>query len=265
MERVVTCNETLRVQAYFDGEVDGPSALAIERHLEGCAECQAWLEDLERGRAQVRRDVGDEIAPAALHTRVTHALDAADRGAQSGLRPAPVWRLRAFWMGAVSGVGTLAATAVLAFLLLSPLLSEPLLDNLVSQHVGSLLPGHLISVASSDHHTVKPWFAGHADVSPIVEDFSAQGFRLLGGRSDYIAKQRAAVVVYQHGLHVINVFSWRDDSYRALRDSSRDGYHLLFWRVRDLRYCAVSDAGWSELEELQRLMLGVGARDRPGA
>jgi hypothetical protein len=63
-------------------------------------------------------------------------------------------------------------------------------------------------VVSTDRHSVRPWFAGHADVSPVVADFEAQGYKLIGGRADYFDHQRATVVAYQHGVHVINVFSW---------------------------------------------------------
>jgi anti-sigma factor RsiW len=49
------------------------------------------------------------------------------------------------------------------------------------------------------------WFAGHADVSPVVTDFDQQGYRLIGERADYFEHQRAAVVVYQHGAHVLGL------------------------------------------------------------
>ena len=35
------CAESLRVQAYFDDEVDGVTAAEIERHAEHCAACRS--------------------------------------------------------------------------------------------------------------------------------------------------------------------------------------------------------------------------------
>ena len=114
---------------------------------------------------------------------------------------------RSFWTGAFSGIGGTAIAAAIAFFLVLPIWSVRLSNEIVSAHVRSLMPAHLIDVVSTDKHTVKPWFAGHADVSPVVADFEAQGYRLIGGRADYIDHQRSAVVVYQHGAHVINVFT----------------------------------------------------------
>jgi anti-sigma factor RsiW len=124
------------------------------------------------------------------------------------------------------------------------------------------MPAHLIDVESTDRHTVKPWFAGHTDVSPVVADFNEQGYRLVGGRADYFDHQRAAVVVYQHGPHIINVFSWAGTE-RVLKDTTRNGYHLAFWKAGNLEYCAVSDTGWEELLGLVRLLKDLAARDTP--
>ena len=123
------------------------------------------------------------------------------------------------------------------------------------------MPEHLIDVVSTDKHTVKPWFAGHTDVSPVVADFDSQGYRLIGGRADYFDHQRAAVVVYQHGSHVINVFSWAAERGGLPRDTTRNGYHMAFWRTGNLAYCAVSDTGWDELQGLVRLLQDLGAHD----
>ena len=171
------------------------------------------------------------------------------------------WRTRPFWLGTVGGFGGTAVAATLAFFLLSPSLTRPLLDDLLAAHVRSLMPSHLIDVESTDQHTVKPWFAGHTDVSPVVADFAQQGYRLIGGRADYLDRQRSAVVVYQHGPHVINVFSWASSRRTLPKDTTRNGYHMAFWKSGDLEYCAVSDTGWDELLGLERLLRNLSAHD----
>ena len=272
------CPESLRVQAYFDAELDAVTAADIERHIEHCADCRALLKDLEQMRTVLRRDLGYDRAPPALRAKIMGALDqegATEMSLPAG-RPQPAGRSqlrervsqrrpRSFWMGALGGAGGTAIAATLAFLFLVPRLTNPLLDELVSAHVRSLMPAHLIDVVSTDKHTVKPWFAGHTDVSPVVADFEAQGYRLIGGRADYLDHQRSAVVVYQHGAHVINVFSWAGNE-RALPDNAtRSGYHFAFWREGDLDYCAVSDTGWDELMGLVRLLRDTAAGVAPGA
>jgi anti-sigma factor RsiW len=251
----VQCAESLRVQAYFDGEVDAVSAADIERHVGHCSECRALLQDLETVRAAMRRDISYAAAPPALRAQIASALDQEAAGQPTAATPAPrVWRARSFWTGAFSGLCGAAIAASLAFFLVMPRLADPLTHELLSAHVRSLMPSHLIDVESTDRHTVKPWFAGHADVSPVVADFESQGYRLIGGRADYIDQQRAAVVVYQHGAHVINVFSWAAAGRPLPSNTTRNGYKLAFWQQGDIQYAAVSDTGWDELLGLTRLL-----------
>jgi anti-sigma factor RsiW len=253
----VQCAESLRVQAYFDGEVDAVSAAEIERHVEHCGACRELLQDLEKVRRALRRGISYAAAPPALRTQVLEALDQETDAAPRKPRPARQSRVfggRAFRIGAFSGIGGTAIAAAMAFFIVLPSLVSPLSNEIVSAHVRSLMPAHLIDVVSTDRHTVKPWFAGHADVSPAVADFEAQGYRLIGGRADYIDHQRSAVVVYQHGAHVINVFTWAASGARLPDNTTRSGYHLAFWQQGDIEYCAVSDTGWDELLGLVRLL-----------
>ncbi len=253
------CAESLRVQAFFDGEVDAVSAAELEHHVEHCAECRALLEDLGTVRTALRKNLVYEQAPAQLRSEIMRMLDreAEGEGAERKVSvrlPAPIRPRRNFWTGVLGGAGGMAIAAMLAFFLVIPRFANPLSDQLVNAHVRSLMPSHLIDVVSTDRHTVKPWFAGHADVSPAVVDFESQGYKLIGGRVDYLQNQRSAVVVYQRGAHVINVFSWADNG-RSLPDNlTRSGYHLAFFRAGDLAYCAVSDTGWDELLGLVRLL-----------
>jgi anti-sigma factor (TIGR02949 family) len=256
------CAESLRLQAYFDAELDAVSANEIERHMEHCGECRALLDSLQQLRVSLRQDVKVERAPAELRERLMQALDDEEASVARIRQPPPVRRrLASFWGGAASGFGGAALAAAVGMYFVIPAGADPLQADLVSAHVRSLMPDHLIDVVSTDRHTVKPWFSGHADVSPLVADFDAQGYRLVGGRADYLNRQRAAVVVYEHGKHTINVFSWASDSRALNENDTRNGYHLAFWKIGNLQYCAVSDTGWDELKGLKSLLKDLSSRE----
>jgi anti-sigma factor RsiW len=260
----VQCAEHLAVQAAFDGELDAVAQASVERHAELCPECRALRASLERTRAALRRDLDYGQASPELRARIARGLDAevareAEAASQS-VRPASRWP-RPFWLGAASGLGAAALAATLVFVLLVPLRSASLPDELVTAHLAALRPAHLTEVVSTDRHTVKPWFAGHADVSPVVADFAAQGYTLVGGRADYLEHQRAAVLVYRHGAHLINVFAFAPGRQVLPAATTRRGYHISCWQAADLGYCMVSDAGWDEMQGLARLLQDLAARD----
>ncbi len=269
------CAEMLRVQAYFDGEIDAVSAADIEMHTAHCAECRKMLQDLQQTRTAIRREIARDPAPPELRARILAALDeetptatagaqvagASVTGRQLPRREQSTWRTRPFWIGALSGLGAAAAAAVCAFFVFTTSLTSPLLDSLVAAHVHSLMSSHLIDVVSTDRHTVKPWFAGHTDVSPVVADFTRQGYRLIGGRVDYFDNGRSAVVVYQHGRHVINVFNWATAQRTLPTSVTRNGYHVACWTAGNLQSCAVSDTSWDELQALVRLLRDLGEQD----
>ena len=253
------CAEALRVQAYFDGELDAADAAAAAQHLGGCARCQAMLADLAQARAALR-SAPDIRAPAALRARVSALLDAdEERSAASVTRAG---RSRPFWLGAFAGLGVSSLVAALIVFVMLPAATSPFVDGILSAHLRSLTPDHLIAVVASEQHTVKPWFAGRADVSPTVADFAARGFTLAGGRVDSLPGERAAVLVYRHGRHVVNVFSWADRSAALPRATTRNGYRLLFWRAGDVAYCAVSDTTWDELSTLAALLQAQSAAEQ---
>ncbi len=247
------CAETLGVQAYIDGEVSGAQAAEVERHLEGCAECQAFCEEAAALSDDIRRLAPRFAAPADLRRQVGSILDEEDvrRQVVSIRTKVPS---RDFWTGAFGGAGLTALAAALGLLAILPPAPATLVDQVTSAHTRALMRGRTIAVVSSDHHTVKPWFAGRAPLSPPVTDFAQEGFKLTGGRLDRVAGRPAAVVVYQHGKHEIDLFVWADRGSALPATGLRHGYHSIFWKTGDLDFAAVSDTQTAELADFAGLV-----------
>ena len=250
------CAETLRTQAYIDGEVDGAGAEAVARHIKGCPDCQAICADAAALSDAIRDQAARHRAPTALRLRVERMLaDEAATGSASRANARRAVR-RGFWFGAGAGAGLTGLAAGLALLLTLPPSGAGLSASLIDAHTRAMMTGREIEVVSSDHHTVKPWFAGRVEVSPPVTDFATQGFNLIGGRLDHIAGVRTAVVVYRHGRHAIDLFVWADRGARLPGSGLRHGYRSVLWKSGDLDFAAVSDMQPTELAAFVDLVRG---------
>lgn len=245
----MNCSERLNTQAWLDSELDEHDRRAAKAHIESCAECRAFAAEAMALGDRLRRDGARYRAPEALAARIGERLDHDEETTRqkSGTR-------RGFWFGASSGVGLSAIAAGVAFLLLLPPSGATLLQSVTDTHVRALAGGQTVAVASSNHHTVKPWFAGRVPVSPPVADFGTQGFPLVGGRTASVAGQAAAVLAYRHGKHEIDLFVWADRGARLPASGVRHGYHVQVWKKGDLDFAAVSDTEASELAKFVRLV-----------
>ena len=144
----------------------------------------------------------------------------------------------------------IAAAAVLVAVLLVPR-SPDVGTQLVGNHLRAMqLESHLIDVVSSDHHTVKPWFAGKVSFAPIVKQLESDGYVLKGGRVDIVNGAPAAVLVYEAGRHVIDLYMWpatAGSGGSPLQASQIDGFNLRHWQEGDLTIWSISDASADEL------------------
>ena len=256
----MSCDE-LTLQAYIDGEADAVNALRIEEHVRECAVCAERARFAKSLGPTLREHARSMQAPEALRARILAMVDEAAPGRPATAAASRPWhrdifRLpslqRASWFASGALAASLAAFALVPVLVPNQL---PLETELVSDHLRSLVENHLIDVPSSDQHTVKPWFAGRLDVAPPVPDLTMQGFRLLGGRLDYVGDRKVGVLVYQRRQHVINVFVWADTSTRdeGPRVASRKGFNICSWHGKGLVFWAVSDLNAEELLEFEKV------------
>jgi anti-sigma factor RsiW len=113
----------------------------------------------------------------------------------------------------------------------------------VATHVRATLNDHLIEVASSDRHTVKPWLSARLDYSPPVQDLANEGFALIGGRLDYLERRPVATLVYRYRQHTIDVFV-RPETSRAPTSAPRTlrGFNVARASGPSMDWLAVSDA-----------------------
>ena len=113
----------------------------------------------------------------------------------------------------------------------------------VAAHVRATLGDHLIEVASSDRHTVKPWLSARLDYSPPVQDLANEGFTLIGGRLDYLERRPVATLVYRYRKHTIDVFV-RPETSPAPTSAVRTvrGFNAARASGRSMDWLAVSDA-----------------------
>ncbi|HZX97089.1 MAG TPA: anti-sigma factor [Myxococcales bacterium] len=257
----MTCIETRRLLgAYVDNELDLRGAVEIEEHVGRCPGCGSEERQLRELQASVRTNlIRHEPAPA-FEARLRDALRV--EGLQTlaeATPPAPTpRRRRALRWTALAPLS--AAAAVLMVVALPRLWPRPsdasVADAVIAAHVRSMLANHLTDVASSDQHTVKPWFQGKLDYSVSVSDWAAEGFPLVGGRLDYVEDTPAAALVYRRAQHVVNLFVWpsKRASVDPLQHLARRGYSAYWWTKDGMHYWAVSDLNEPELQKFVELV-----------
>ncbi len=245
----MSCEQTQTVlHGYFDGELDAARAAEFERHLETCSECLAALEAQEKLRSAMQRAQLYEQTPVSLRRNVRANLPAA--------RPAG-FGLSGIWLRWLAAAAAILLIASLGWRVWPGFRGTDNFEaaGVIDAHLRSLQAGHLVDVASTDQHTVKPWFDGKLDFAPPVADFANDGFLLQGGRLDVLRGRSVAALVYGRRKHVVNVFVWpTTQGDHAARSGAQLGYQWVEWRKGGMEFCAVSDTSAADLEELQRLI-----------
>lgn len=247
------------MSAARDDALDKSERRDFDAHFSSCAACQAEMDELHALGRKIAA-VGARKAPASLRARVQKSLRAEARTQGLQGRWSRAWNMGNDRRRSLAMAASLAFAIFLSTLAGYELGSRESSHNLlrrdaVAAHIRSLLQDAPIQVASSDSHTVKPWFAGRVDASPVVRDLSIEGFALLGGRIDYVGGRRVGVLVYKQRQHLITIYFWPSAAADAAAVATRqNGYNLLQWTAAGLDYLAVSDLNLGDMQRLSRLL-----------
>jgi anti-sigma factor RsiW len=244
----MSCDQGRWLHGYFDGELDAARAAEFEAHLRDCTACTQALSTQHALRSALQGAELYASAPSALRDSVRTAMG----GRQAGAHPRTLWR----------SLAAAASVALVAFGLWRTVASARdgaaetrMAAQVLDAHLRSLQLAHLTDVASTDQHTVKPWFAGKLDFAPPVRDLQSAGYPLLGGRLDVVGGRTVAALVYGRGRHVVNVFVWpAGEADEAPRTGDEHGYRWIHWTRGGMRYWAVSDVEAADLRDLGRLL-----------
>jgi len=277
------------IDASIDRELSAADEWRMRAHLAGCAQCRREAQAVQ-AMAKATQSATYYRAPEGLGARIVAALppatstEAADRdaaGRHSG--PGPGRTCKAGWsapswpgLGGLSGGAggppfgfgwlagallVLCALGVAAVLSLHrPSASGEFVDELVASHVRAQISGRDLDVISTDQHTVKPWFNGKIDYAPPVEDLASAGYPLVGGRLDYVGRERVAVLVYHYRKHVVDLYVFPPgDAGPAVTTRqpplTSEGYALDRWHADGMTWWAVTDAEPEALTGLRAALL----------
>ena len=249
-------NDELQMNAYCDSELDPASAIEFERRLAGDETLKAQYNRLLSLRRTVR-SLPQYDVPAGLQARIQSALDA-DRSTLA-VRPVQVGRPRQrSW-----SFQALAAAAVFGAVISSSVMltmerydrHEDVAREVVAGHIRSLLAPQPFDVASSDRHTVKPWFTSRLPESPQVPDLAARGFMLVGGRVDVVGHDPVATIVYKHAKHTVSLTTL--PAGQSVSDQAIAGYNVRSWSDAEFTYIAVSDIPPEDLASFERAFSDV--------
>ncbi|MDE2094359.1 MAG: anti-sigma factor [Burkholderiales bacterium] len=248
------------LNAFVDGELDLLSQREIEQRIEHDDALRGEVQALRRLRQHVRDLADYHPAPEAFRQRIAALVPApATLPARGLVRKGTLQR----WVNWRPMTVSFAALA-LAYLALNlgpwPSAHDARIEReVVASHVRSTLGQHLVDVASSDQHTVKPWLSSKLDFSPPVPQSLLPGSVFLGGRVDYLDGRPVAALVYRQGAHIVNSFVWPAHAAdRAATLSEDRGFRIAHWSRAGMTHWVISDVNRDEFEALVRALEAAG-------
>jgi anti-sigma factor RsiW len=231
-------DDDLLLNAYLDGELDALRAREFEERLATEPELAKAHARMTALRMEIRKDLADDLPSDALRRRIEAQAHARPR------RQFGYWQALAASLIVGAIIGVASTLAVMQWQGTTGIGTQ-----VVAAHIRAMMAPQPIDVASSDRHTVKPWFDGKLAFAPEVIDLAPSGFPLVGGRIDVVGLEPVPALVYRAGKHLISLVEIPEDRggvTSTVRGHER-GFETARWGDARATYWAVTDASPDEM------------------
>jgi anti-sigma factor RsiW len=241
-------DDNLLLHALADQELDAATALALEQRIDANPALAAEYEKI----VVIKTAVTGLEKPSVSKEFAGRIAAIAGSAAPARAGRATTWGIVDWRPLAASVVLTAFLASGATYMLTVPRGETAIEDAIANDHRRSLLAASPIDIASSDRHTVRPWFDSKLGLSPPTTDLSAAGFPLVGGRVEVIAGDAVPTLVYRHNKHLITLVAIPvesgDSATLAPALKVIDGYNMMHWKFGGFQYWAVSDLDPAGLE-----------------
>jgi anti-sigma factor RsiW len=235
----MSCARVETVRLFVDDELQPAAQKDMAAHVADCTECSRAVAEQMAFKKLVRVAANRYPAPPELHAALYRQLHPE--------------RARGWWNWAIS-FASLALVLALGFLLWPNRVgNDPLVAELVDQHVIALSSPNPVDVISEDRHTVKPWFQGKLPFTFNLPELAGSSFSLIGGKVVYLRQSPAAELLYQAGRHKISVFVLQEAPGTTSLVTS-GSFNVKSWVANGLRFYLVTDASDAEADRLVTLL-----------
>lgn len=235
----MSCEWQDKISLFVDDELQGADQQQVSAHLSGCAECTAAVAEHLALKKAVQVGANQYAAPPDLHAAVYRQLH-------------PHARVSFWWKWGMSAVCALLIVVLGYALWPRSSGKDPLLAELVDQHVIALSSPNPVDVISEDRHTVKPWFQGKLPFTFNLPELAGSNYKLIGGKAVYVQQKPGAELLYVIGQHKISVFVLQMPVGRV--SGAQSTFNVKSWDENGLRFYLVTDASDAEAGQLIKML-----------
>jgi anti-sigma factor RsiW len=251
---------------YVDGGCTPEENTGIEDHLVTCTACSAEALARMRLKHATRLAAAERYTPSPdFRMRVELAIEK-PRNPLSSIPfvifprfKFPVltkrWK-QSLWAGAGTLVLVIVVWAVLSG---RSSAREQALAQFLDLHVATMASSNPVDVASSDQHTVKPWFEGKLPFAFNLPALDGTPLKLMGGKLIYYKNRPGAQLLFDLRKHQLSVFVLQEQPGATPKSMGvatvrQKGFNEETWGQAGLRYVVIGDTSATDVRSLCELL-----------